>query len=110
MAGSNQWTARAVSISTVITSGKTWFGGFVLQTKGRSTPSSFVLMDTSTGSVRWAYGKVKSGTATGGAVGTVGDSDFGMLKRPILFGSGLYISCGAAALKSCIATVIYKPA
>jgi len=110
MAGVNQWTGAAMSISTQVTTAKTWLGGFVLQTKGTSTPGRIVCIDGAAGSgtARLSYGKVRSGTADAGKVGTVGDSEFVSIKRPILFSSGLYVTVGSGGLGSCIATAIYK--
>lgn len=108
MAGDNQWTSIAFSESTTVTTDKTWLGGFIIQTKGTSTPGLMVAYDSSGGTARLSYAKVRSGTADAGKVGTVGDSEMHNIKRPLLFGKGLYVSIGAGGLKSCIATAFYK--
>ena len=85
MAGRKMWTSKAVSVTSSIFSGKGWVGAFALVTKGTSTPSAFRLKDSTGGTCRLSYRKIKSGTASGGLTGTSGDSEFHNIDRPIFF-------------------------
>jgi len=109
MAGRAQWSSLVLTKSSTVCYGAAWCGGFILQTKGASTPGQVQLIDGSTGSVEFSYKKFASGQQQqGGLKGTAGDSVAVELDQPIYFGTNLYATLGAGGAGSCTASVLYR--
>lgn len=107
MAGKPQWTAKSISISSSITSGKGFAYGVGVLAKG-TTINSIRLRDGVAGTCRFEWNLTKRGVAN--RYNVTAHSMFVTFPTPIAFGSKIICSIGSAACenKSTVATVLYR--